>query len=267
MNARIEDHSDTKSYGAWLGREVSNTCRELEWAGFFAAADSSTTAKRVAAQPNKPPYYIVHDNLTQEDVLQHIGAISYESGNIILCAVGDAQISMLAPEGWSIVDINPVHFIGEASSTAWGIALQGNGRQDAEKHLNSLIVAAKDEVFEDGVESAFIKGLRSFLDAYSTIAVSAIEDAKETGKIPESIAAEMSRFFGDVDHAATRTQRFQLLSRWLSDQSVIVRDGAAIGLGYFGGHAALDRLRAAYEDELVAVIRDDLRDLIEALAS
>lgn len=264
MNARIEELSGTKRYRPWLRYGARNTSCELP---SLLSTDSSATAKRAAASPNINPYYIVDDNFTLEGAHQHLRAISCASDNITFGTVGDVHISMLEPEGWSIVDNDCVQFIGEASSTAWGVVCVGNDRHEAEKHLNSLTAAAKDEIFEDGVESAFTKGLRSFLDTYSMVAVSAIGNAKVAGKIPDSIAAEMARFLGDVDHSATRAQRFQLLSRWLSDQSVIVRDGAAIGLGYFGGHVALDRLRVAYDDEQVAIMRDDLRDLIEALAS
>lgn len=108
---------------------------------------------------------------------------------------------------------------------------------------------AREEWFEDGVESRFSRTLSSLLHAYSDGAIAAVETLVGSPSTNVEVAVEAAKWLGEVDHEATKLYRRTLLEKMLNAPSVRLRHGAAAGLASMDDPDSLDALRGALDRE------------------
>lgn len=142
-------------------------------------------------------------------------------------------------------------------------------RHDSDEAVSRTVVAlfeeARDEIFEDGMESDFSRKLIALVRRHGNAAVEAIASLiAEEGADPE-VSAEALRWLGHMEHPWSYNSR-----RWLLEWSLLsslprVRDGAALGLASLDDPAAIPYLVQAIKREPYAQLREDMQQVLAQL--
>ena len=136
---------------------------------------------------------------------------------------------------------------------------------EVEQKIEALFVRAREEVFEDGMESEFSKGFVSMVRKYGDVAIEVIARLIVYGKVNQEVASEALRWLGDIDHASTYDKRLWLLERSLRCSSARIRDGAALGLAYLDDPHAIRYLKQAIQQEPCEELREDMKQVLAQL--
>jgi hypothetical protein len=137
--------------------------------------------------------------------------------------------------------------------------------RSVEQELQQVFRAARYEIFEDGVESEFSQRLVELIarSGESTLLESnALIRASST---PRHVAAEALKWLGWIRDPHTHAFRRWILADNLTAASVLVRDGAIVGLTYLNDPATKQYVIAARSKEVSAELCRDLDQLIDQL--
>jgi len=177
------------------------------------------------------------------------------------CGFGFAVREYFAPTSLTVHivssgDAAPLsHLPGILSSTHHALGIP----QLVQSKFSVAVTFAREEWFEDGVESKFSRALSTLLYAYGDAAVAAVERYLGSPDINTEIAVEAAQWLGDVDHPASRDYRKALLEKTLLHAPTSrLRHGAATGL------AAIDD-PSSYPIVLEARTRESNRGLRQFL--
>jgi hypothetical protein len=136
---------------------------------------------------------------------------------------------------------------GDESDTS-SSRLLGMSVEAVEREIAALFRRAASEEFEDGMESDFITRLLAMVRIYEATAMLSIQDLILGGKATDEASAEALRWLGDMEHEPTYQYRRWLLEKaLLSCSSLIVRDGANLGLAFMDDPHAIPALEKAIE--------------------
>jgi hypothetical protein len=143
--------------------------------------------------------------------------------------------------------------------------------------MAALFAAAKDEYFEDGMESAFSRGLIRLIGEYGEKAVVELAFLILHDQVNAEIAAEALRWLGHMEGpggpAPTQLRqdmrsyqrRLWLLERSLFTASARLRDGATLGLASLDDPHAVRYLRRAIAQEPSPELRSDMEQVLAQL--
>jgi hypothetical protein len=143
--------------------------------------------------------------------------------------------------------------------------------------MAALFAAAKDEYFEDGMESEFSRGLIRLIGEYGEKAVIELAFLILHDQVNAEIAAEALRWLGHMEGpggpAPTQSRqdmrsyqrRLWLLERSLFTTSARLRDGAALGLASLDDPHAIRHLRKAIAQEPYPELRSDMVQVLAQL--
>lgn len=134
-----------------------------------------------------------------------------------------------------------------------------------EQEFERLLLAAKEETFEDGMESNFSKGLNSLIRKYGNAAIDILTRFILTEAINPEVASETLRWVGYIDHLASYQYRRWLLERTLFCSSARVRDGAILGLASLDDPHAIPHLKRAIQRERYSELRRDMEQVLTQL--
>ena len=144
-------------------------------------------------------------------------------------------------------------------------------QQEVHKDLNqkmlTLLEAAKEQNFEDGMESEFSKELIDLVKEYGVDAIAALAHLIIVEKVNPEVASEALRWLGPIDHPASYRRRLWLLERSLRCSSARVRDGATLGLAFLDDPPMITYLRQAIQQEKIAELRADMAQVLAQLES
>lgn len=135
------------------------------------------------------------------------------------------------------------------------------------KILKALFREARSLTFEDGMENDFSRELVHLVRQYGKTAMAVITSLTVNDNVNAEVAAETLRWLGRVDHPLSHHDRLWLLERSLFSTSVLVRDGAALGLASLDDPHAIPYLRQAIDHEKYASLREDLKQVHYQLES
>jgi hypothetical protein len=122
--------------------------------------------------------------------------------------------------------------------------------QLAESRIAAALTEAKEEWFEDGVESRLFQTLSKLTFAYGFAAISSIEHLLGSLDINVEVVVETMQWLGGVDDPPSHTYRRKLLEKMLlSRRAVRVRHGAASGLAAMDDPSSLPTLIKASKGE------------------
>lgn len=136
-----------------------------------------------------------------------------------------------------------------------------------DQEIELLFDRAKEEVFEDGMESEFSRGLISYIRKYGNAAIATLERLIVTEQVNAEVASEAMRWLGHINHSITYRSRLYLLERSLHNSSARVRDGAGLGLAFLDDPHAIPYLKQAIEREQYLELRYDLEQVVIQLDS
>ena len=130
-----------------------------------------------------------------------------------------------------------------------------------------LLMSGKNEIFEDGMESEFSRGLMDFIKKYGNDALAELAYFIVYEKVSMEVAAEALRWLGLMNHPLSYHSRLWLLERSLRSRFARVRDGAALGLAFLDDPHAIPYLRQAIAREPIAELRGDMQQVLAQLES
>lgn len=137
--------------------------------------------------------------------------------------------------------------------------------KELEEKATLLFASAKDQIFEDGMESNFSRELVEFVRAYGHSAMEIIIRIVLSDRINFEIVSEALRVIGRIHHPATYRDRLWLLESGLYSSSARVRDGSAVGLAYLDDPIAITSLKFAMKRESVTELRRDMEQVLSQL--
>lgn len=131
--------------------------------------------------------------------------------------------------------------------------------------IENMFEYAKDEVFEDGMESTFSLHLLRLLEEHGEFAMNQIVFLVEEKGVSSEVLAETLRWFGLMEDGPAYAHRRWLLQRCLKSSSVIVRDGAILGLSFLEDPRSIPILEQAYYSEIHESLRADILQVLNDL--
>lgn len=134
-----------------------------------------------------------------------------------------------------------------------------------EKEIHDLFIAAREEVFEDGLESNFTKSLARLIAKYHKRAIDVLTSMLLADDVNTEVASEALRLVGRIVSPSTHLSRLWLLERCLLHPSARIRDGAILGLAYLDDPRSIPFLQEALEREQIPELRDDIHHVISEL--
>jgi hypothetical protein len=133
------------------------------------------------------------------------------------------------------------------------------------RKIAALFEAAKDQYFEDGMESEFSKGLIALVEAYGSMAVHELAYLILFEKVNAEVASEALRWMGNMPHSVSFPFRLWLLERSLLCSSSMVRDGAILGLASLDDPRAIPYIKRAMEREQCEELRKNMEQVLVQL--
>jgi len=134
-----------------------------------------------------------------------------------------------------------------------------------DKQANSIFAGAKEEIFEDGMESNFSRNLSEFIVSFGHSAMETIISIILSEQTNNEVASETYRILGRLTHKTTYRDRLWLLERGLYSASARVRDGAILGLAFLNDPIAIAPLKSAIEREQISELRHDMEQVLTQL--
>src|SRR3989442_1458856 len=122
-----------------------------------------------------------------------------ESDPEIIDSLPDEDVSAELRE----MGIDPRPPLNLVELAATGIVRKAPSHSDIEDKIKALFEAAKEEIFEDGMESNFSRGLSTLVEQHGADAIVALARLIEIENRNDEIAAETLRWLGRLDHPAS----------------------------------------------------------------
>jgi hypothetical protein len=136
---------------------------------------------------------------------------------------------------------------------------------DLRIRLKATFVEGVDEVFADGMESAFSRKVRIIILRYGNVAISAIDKVMQFERINAEVAAEALRQIGTIIDARSLQSRLTLLSRKLQSLDPRIRDAASLGIAALDDPVAIREISRAIERENSLLIKRNLQLVLDQL--
>jgi len=135
------------------------------------------------------------------------------------------------------------------------------------QNIESLLTIARDEHFEDGMNSNLSVGLQVLFRNFSAEFARVLGERLTKGGISARILAEMFYALGQIEDDNTKDWRMATLVDFLKSPSPVVRDAAAVGLAYLDDKRAAPYLREAMDRESSETLKEDIRAVVEQLTA
>jgi hypothetical protein len=133
---------------------------------------------------------------------------------------------------------------------------------DAIARFRAAFNRARDERFEDGMESEFSNELESLMVTYGSTAKDILSLLLEDESVSERVWGEAMRSLGRFGDRPSREARLWVLEKGLTSSSAFVRDGAALGLASMDDPSAIPYLQRAISSEELEGLRADMQDVL-----
>lgn len=136
-----------------------------------------------------------------------------------------------------------------------------------EERFEAVFQRGARELFEDGIESEFIRELEQLVRAYGTQSQDILTRLFEDDNLSAEVRAEAMRWVGIAEMALPRESRLWLLEKGLTSTSAPVRDGAALGLASMNDANAIPYLERAASTETIDELRASMEQVLTQLKS
>lgn len=125
----------------------------------------------------------------------------------------------------------------------------------------------RDAEFEDGMQSRLGRLVGLLVSKFGNSAVEEMSKYLASHDTSISWAREVLIALGRCNDAKTRARRCSVLEQYLSSDSLLVRDGALIGISLLGDRCSVPALRVAVSKEQIESHKRDIVTAIEELLS
>lgn len=127
------------------------------------------------------------------------------------------------------------------------------------------INAARNERFEDGMESRFSQRVRKSILSGGPNAVSAWEQALTLNDNAYETTEEFLRIIGDMRDQKSHEKRREVLTEMLRHRKPAVRDAAGLGIAALNDPSTLTAVKEAMDSETGEWVKRGLRQVAEQL--
>lgn len=132
--------------------------------------------------------------------------------------------------------------------------------------IERLLAVARDETFQDGLESNLSVGLMALLRRFPTETMAVVSELIVARSVSNPIICELLYTLGRAESPTTTDNRFALLVALLRDKLPLIRDAAGTALAYMDDARAIPYLKKAIDSETVVPLRLDLQAVVDQLA-
>ena len=133
------------------------------------------------------------------------------------------------------------------------------------RYIQQIVQDAQEEVFEDGMESNFSRGLASAIQEHGNKALAAIDDIILNSNANAELQGETLIQLGSIDSPGTHSRRLTILTGALESKDVRVRDAASLALDTMEDASAIPALESALRREQSARMQQNLQAVITQL--
>ncbi|MCY3947412.1 MAG: hypothetical protein OXF44_14135 [Anaerolineaceae bacterium] len=133
------------------------------------------------------------------------------------------------------------------------------------EELRQIFFEAREEVFEDGMDSVFSRQLVDFMESHGRLAIAILSDLLLSEKVNAEVAGEALRHVGYMEDQSTWLARRGLLECCLFGSSARVRDGAILGLAAMDDPESIPCVEQAVACESIAELQEDMQAVLEQL--
>lgn len=134
-----------------------------------------------------------------------------------------------------------------------------------DERIKVLFQAAKEEFFEDGMESEFSRELTALVTKYGDFAITSITPLILNERVSTDIGSEALGSLARIDHPRSHRFRKQLIESSLKSKSVQVRDSASLALAILDGPSSAPFLRDAIKLEPCEELRQNMTSVLAHL--
>ena len=131
--------------------------------------------------------------------------------------------------------------------------------------LEKLFRNARDEIFEDGMDSLFGIELNRIIRDHGMPAINSLESVMRADSANVAVAEEALRQIGYMDDATTHRGRLKLLEHSLESPDARIRDAASVGIEAMNDPASINSLQNAIDREQNALLRQSFKDVLAQL--
>ena len=124
--------------------------------------------------------------------------------------------------------------------------------------LHEIFNTARDEIFEDGMDSAFSVKLNRIICTHGVPAIEALERIMCMDSINAAVTEEALRQVGNLDDEGTHNRRLSLLVHALESRDPGIRDAASIGIEFMNDPTAIKSIQKAIDGEKYEHIQQNL---------
>ena len=124
---------------------------------------------------------------------------------------------------------------------------------------------AEEEIFEDGMESAFSEVLKNVIQSHGLLALNELRRVISQEHANIESVGEALRQLGLVGHSPSNTYRRDILSGFLESGVLQFRDAASLGLSFLDDPSAIPAVRTAIEKELSTGVKESLEQTLQQL--
>ncbi|MDE0610550.1 MAG: hypothetical protein OXH77_11670 [Anaerolineaceae bacterium] len=133
------------------------------------------------------------------------------------------------------------------------------------EELKRIFFAAREEVFEDGMDSVFSRRLIMFMKRYSRLGIDILSELLILERVNAEVAGEALRYVGYLEHSETHISRRRLLEHCLFGSSARIRDGAILGIAAMDDPKSIPFVEQAVERERISGLKEDIMDVLDQL--
>ena len=134
-----------------------------------------------------------------------------------------------------------------------------------DERVKVLFQAAKEEFFEDGMESEFSRELAALVTKYGDFAITSIAPFILNERVSTDIGSEALGSLARIDHPRSHRFRKQLTESSLKSKSVQIRDSASLALATLDEPSSVPFLRDAIKREPCEELRQNMRSVLARL--
>lgn len=178
--------------------------------------------------------------------------IKYEDFNPFIIIVNNDTLNQSKQQFWKLC-------VGSAEGSITSKPFESLYIED---EINSIFNNARDEIFEDGIESNFSHLLINFILKYNEVSIDVISTIILNNQSNSWIISEALRWIGKLNHPQTHHVRLNLLERCLFSESYYIRDGAILGIEFLNDKSAIDTIKLAIEKEDIPELKEYMSQVI-----
>ena len=134
-------------------------------------------------------------------------------------------------------------------------------------YFDKLVNESVDEVFSDGMDTAFSQRLNMAVEACGHAAVHAIDRLLRSDRADVEVVGEFLRQMGSVEDPWTHHSRLDILINNIQSPDPRIRDAASLGLAALDDPAAIGAICSALERESSPQLRRNLKLVKDQLQS